>query len=557
MDLQFDSKAADAKLADVREHEEEDVAQILSEKYGMEYADLSIKEIDSESLRTVPKEDAEKADAVPFARNAKHLSLAVHNPNNPNLPTLLKDLTTKGYLVKKYLVSKKSLERAMSRYADLSAATESRAGVFAVTPGAEQTEEATSISLSKLKEDLTKATTEKTLDRISRILEILFTGSLALHASDIHFETEEYATRLRLRLDGLLTDVFSFDAATYHLLNSRLKILSGMKLNVRDRAQDGRFSITQAGKQVEVRASFIPGNYGESAVLRILNPEATQVSLKDLGMHPKLLARLETEIRRSNGMLLTTGPTGSGKTTTLYSFLREVHTPEIKIITIEDPVEYHLDGIVQTQVEGEKYTFAAGLRSIVRQDPDIIMVGEIRDGETADIAIQAALTGHFVFSTIHTNDAAGTFPRLVDLGADPKSFGSAITVAMAQRLVRRLDPEKKKERPMTEKEKAMVTKVLDSIVDKSLIPQNTETVWDPAPESDDETGYHGRIGLYEAIFMDDEIASFLRDNPPSHEIAKQAAGQGYLTMAQDGVLKALQGITSLAEVGETVDLPYV
>jgi type II secretory ATPase GspE/PulE/Tfp pilus assembly ATPase PilB-like protein len=288
--------------------------------------------------------------------------------------------------------------------------------------------------------------------------------------------------------------------------------------------------------------------------MRILDPETTMVSYKELGIHPKLLARLETEVRRPNGMLLTTGPTGSGKTTTLYSFLREIHTPEIKIITIEDPIEYHLDGIVQTQVAGEKYTFAEGLKSIVRQDPDIIMVGEIRDGETADIAIQAALTGHFVFSTLHTNNAAGTFPRLADLGADPKSFGSAVTVSMAQRLIRKLDPEKKKERPLTAEEKEMIKKVFEPLTDKSLIPEKIETVWEPIAEGD-ATGYKGRIGLYEAIFMDDELAHFLRDNPPEHEIAQAAAKQGYLTMAQDGILKALAGITSLSEVAATVDLP--
>jgi type II secretory ATPase GspE/PulE/Tfp pilus assembly ATPase PilB-like protein len=254
--------------------------------------------------------------------------------------------------------------------------------------------------------------------------------------------------------------------------------------------------------------------------------------------------------------LLTTGPTGSGKTTTLYSFLRELHRPEIKIITIEDPVEYHLDGIVQTQVEGTKYTFAEGLRSIVRQDPDIIMVGEIRDAETADIAIQAALTGHFVFSTLHTNDAAGTFPRLVDLGADPKSFGSAVTVSMAQRLMRKLNPEKRVERPLTDSEKAMIAKAFEPLADKSLIPEKIETVWEPVVDGDD-TGYKGRIGLYEAIFMDDELADFLRDNPPAHEVAKLAAKQGYLTMAQDGLIKALSGVTSLSEVAATVDLPRV
>jgi type II secretory ATPase GspE/PulE/Tfp pilus assembly ATPase PilB-like protein len=289
--------------------------------------------------------------------------------------------------------------------------------------------------------------------------------------------------------------------------------------------------------------------------MRILDPQATKVSYRELGIHPKLLARLETEIRRPNGMLLTTGPTGSGKTTTLYSFLREIHTPEIKIITIEDPVEYHLEGIVQTQVEGTKYTFAEGLRSIVRQDPDIIMVGEIRDGETANIAIEAPLTGHFVFSTLHTNDAAGTFPRLVDLGSDPKSFGSAVTVSMAQRLMRKLDPDKKKERPLTDVEKSMIAKVFEPLTDKSLIPEKIETVWEPMIESADETGYKGRIGLYEAIFMNDELAHFLRDNPPANEIAKMASTQGYLTMAQDGILKALAGVTSISEVADTVDLP--
>ena len=225
------------------------------------------------------------------------------------------------------------------------------------------------------------------------------------------------------------------------------------------------------------------------------------------------------------------------------------------MITVEDPIEYHLEGIVQTQVDGTKYTFAEGLRSIVRQDPDIIMVGEIRDGETADIAIQAALTGHFVLSTLHTNDAAGTFPRLADLGTDPKSFGSAITVSMAQRLLRRLDPNKKKERPLTADEKRMIEKVFETLTDKSLIPKKIETVWEAAPENDTESGYKGRIGLYEAIFMDDELAHFLRDNPPESDIRRFTAKQGYPTMAQDGILKALAGITSLSEVAATLDLP--
>ncbi|MFA6969439.1 MAG: GspE/PulE family protein [Candidatus Paceibacterota bacterium] len=555
MDLPFNPTGADAKLAQVREREEEDVARILSEKYGMTYVDLSLKEIDNEALRIIPEEAARLADAAGFAKVAKTLSLAVHNPNNPTLAKLEQDLAERGFSLQKYLVSKKSLDKVLSRYGDLSFATQSRAGMLTVSPQTLAKLAEQGATKSALRDEIDATVELKSNERVSRIFETILAGAFALRASDIHFEPGEEKTLLRLRIDGLLSDAYTFDPPTYHQINSRIKLLSGVKLNIINRAQDGRFSVTRDQNTIEIRASFIPGKYGESIVMRILDPETTRVSYRELGIHPKLLARLEREIRRPNGMLLTTGPTGSGKTTTLYSFLTEIHSPEIKIITIEDPIEYHLEGIVQTQVEGEKYTFAEGLRSIVRQDPDIIMVGEIRDGETADIAIQAALTGHYVFSTLHTNNAAGTFPRLADLGADPKSFGSAVTVSMAQRLLRTLDPDKKKERPLTDDEKRMIAKVFEPLTDKSLIPEKIETVWEPAPESPDETGYKGRIGLYEAIFMDDGLAHFLRDNPPENEIAKLANTQGYLTMAQDGIVKALSGITSLAEVATTVDLP--
>lgn len=555
MDSHFDDADENEKIVLMREREEEDFARIMSEKYGISYADLSLKEIDAEALRVVPEAEARASEAAPFTKTAKSISLAVHNPNNPALAKLRAGLTERGFKLQEFLVSKKSLERVLSHYADLSFTSESKAGVFSVANETLEKLMSESGTRGALERELNAAVALKSLDRVSRMLEILFAGAFAMRSSDIHLEPEEKKVRLRLRIDGLLSDAYFFDVALYHQLNSRIKLLSGAKLNISDRAQDGRFSIEKKGSQIEVRASFIPGNYGESIVLRLLDPETTKVPYDELGIHPKLLARLEAEIRKSHGMLLTTGPTGSGKTTTLYSFLREIHSPEIKIITIEDPVEYHLDGIVQTQVSGKKYTFAEGLRSIVRQDPDIIMVGEIRDGETANIAIQAALTGHFVFSTLHTNNAAGTFPRLADLGADPKSFGSAVTVSMAQRLVRRLNPEKKISRNLTDDEKKMIANVFESLADKSLIPEKIDTVWEPSSPTDDETGYKGRVGLYEAIFMDDELAELLRNNPPENEIAKLAAKQGYLTMAQDGVLKALSGITSLSEVASIVDLP--
>ena len=551
MDLPFDIDKETQKLAAVREREEEDVAHILAEKYGMTYADLSLQEIDNDALSTIPEAEARVAETTAFARAGKSLSLAIHNPNNPAFTKLRAELIERGFSLKEFLVSQKSLEKAFSHYADLSFSTEPKTGGFIIEPEVLEKFTKEGDARNALKEELGTATALKSLDRVSHIFEIILAGAFALRSSDIHFEPEEEKTRMRLRIDGILVDTYFFDPATYHQINSRIKLLSGVKLNIANRAQDGRFSVSSNGGEVEMRVSFIPGNYGESIVMRVLNPEATMVSYKELGIHPKLLARLETEIRRPNGMLLTTGPTGSGKTTTLYSFLREIHTPEIKIITIEDPVEYHLDGIVQTQVEGTKYTFAEGLKSIVRQDPDIIMVGEIRDSETAEIAIQAALTGHFVFSTLHTNNAAGTFPRL---GADTKSFGSAVTVSMAQRLLRKLDPDKKKERPLTDAEKAMIAKVFEPLSDKSLIPEKIETIFDPAPANEEETGYRGRIGLFEAIFMDNELANFLRDNPPENDIAKLTAKQGYLTMAQDGILKALSGVTSLAEVADTVDL---
>lgn len=553
--LPFDTAKEEAELAAIREREEEDVARILSEKYGLRYTDLALKAINVDALRIVPEEEARAAKAVAFDVVAKKLSLALADPHSPALAALREELSERGYELTEYLVSKKSLEKALERYAELSLAATSKPGIFSVPRAAFAALAHENVSKKALSARLDKAAAKESLERVSELLETVFAGALALRASDIHLEPAGERVRLRLRIDGLLTDAYFFDPKTYRGLDGRIKILAGVKLNVSDRAQDGRFTLDTEEKQIEIRASFIPGAYGESIVLRILDPETTRVSYRELGIPQKLLDRLEVEIRRANGMLLNTGPTGSGKTTTLYSFLREIHTPDIKIITIEDPIEYHLDGVVQTQVEGEKYTFAEGLRSIVRQDPDVIMVGEIRDAETAEIAIQAALTGHFVFSTVHTNDAAGTFPRLADLGADPKSFGSAITVAMAQRLVRKLDPDNKKERPTTAAEKKMIETLFKNMADESLAPEQLDTVWEPAEATDEKTGYRGRIGIFEAVFMDDKLARFLRDNPPDNEIRKEVAGQGYLTMAQDGVAKALQGITSLSEVAATVDLP--
>jgi type II secretory ATPase GspE/PulE/Tfp pilus assembly ATPase PilB-like protein len=551
----FDTDAEDAKLAGVRAREEEDLARVMAEKYELQYTDLTIVPINMDALRVLPEAEAAESEAVIYEKNGKHLLIAIHNPGNPALERVTHELENQGYLLEKYLISKNSLDLALGRYKDLSLATQNKSGVFDIS-GEELHALSTQLnSLAALRDFLNAAITEKHQVPISRVFEGIIAAAFGMKASDIHLEPEEEAVRMRFRLDGVLTDVYSFNPHTYHLLNSRIKILSGLKLNIENRAQDGRFSVQLNEVEVEIRTSMIPGNYGESVVMRILDPSSIQTSLQVMGIHPKLLARLEEEIRRPNGMLLTTGPTGSGKTTTLYAFLREVYTPDIKIVTIEDPIEYHLSGIVQTQTEGDTYTFASGLRSILRQDPDIIMVGEIRDADVATTAVQAALTGHFVFTTLHTNNAAGAFPRLADLGVDPKTFPSAVTVAMAQRLVRTLNPATKSMRATTDDEKVKIQKIFSTLTDTSLIPASIDQVGMAVPTGDEDSGYKGRTGLYEAIFMDTSLGEFLRDNPNESSITKEVARQGFLTMAQDGVLKALAGLTSLEEVFSVVDLP--
>ncbi len=555
MPAHFDTDAENAKLANMREREEEDLAHVLSEKYGLAYTDLSIIAVNVDALRLIPEKEAREAEVVAFQKTGKHLSIAIRNPSNITLAQVEHALEAQGFILTRYLVSKKSLDLAFTRYQDLSFAAESKAGVFDVRGDELARMRAEITSLSGLRDHLDGTLKEKQRAQVSQVLEDIIAAALSMRASDIHIEPEEVGVRLRLRLDGQLVDAYTFDAHAYQLIASRIKLLSGLKLNIHDRAQDGRFTVPVGDSEVDIRTSLIPGAYGESFVMRILDPSILGVSFEKLGIHPKLLERLTKEISRPTGMLLTTGPTGSGKTTALYAFLRHIHTPEIKIVTIEDPIEYHLPGIVQTQTDGKQYTFASGLRSVLRQDPDVIMVGEIRDAEVAEVAVQAALTGHFVFSTLHTNNAAGTFPRLVDLGIDPKTFASAVSVAMAQRLVRTLDPEARKQMPATDEQKKTMEKILSTVEDKSLLPASLDTIWAPDPKSEDQTGYKGRVGVHEAIFMDEELGNFLRDNPSEGDIAKSVRRQGYLTMAQEGVLKAIEGVTSLDEVFKVVDIP--
>src|SRR3989338_5062538 len=553
--LEFDEDKGNKKLKDPHKREEEEVAEMTASRNGLPYADLSFTPVNSDALRIIPEAEARASKIAAIDITDKKLTVAILSPSNPNVETALALLEKRGYELEKTVVSMISLEKAWSFYKDLSFATETKAGSLEIS----NDEIRKMMNEVRTKEDIKKLITDllaqKKGFRISKILEIILAGALATKASDVHIEPEENYVRLRYRLDGVLNDVIMFDRETYTLLLSRVKLLSGMKLNIKKDSQDGRFSVKLDTLEIEIRASILPGAYDESIVLRILNPNSIAVPLEDLGIDPKLLAVLHHEISKPEGMLLTTGPTGSGKTTTLYAFLKKIHTPDIKIITIEDPIEYHLPGVVQTQTEEEKgYTFLSGLRSALRQDPDIIMIGEIRDSETAEIAINSALTGHLVFSTLHTNNSAGTFPRLIDLGVNAKVISSAMNASIAQRLLRKLCAKCRKEVSPDAKTAEFLKKIVDSITDPSY-KKAVGQIFEPAGcEECNHTGYRGRTGVYEAILIDHAVEEVIISNPSERDIKIAAKPQALLDMRQDGVLKIISGITSLEELARVIDL---
>lgn len=555
MSITFDEDKQKRKITDLHRKEEEDLVQILSSKYGVEYVNLTVAPVNADALRLVDETTARSAMVACFALIDKKVRIAARNPQDEKLTAILETLKTKGYIPEVFITSTFSLEKAWTTYKDLSFAYESKAGSLEISSDEISAIISEAKSLPTIVSILESTLGANKSYRISRVLETILAGALSVEASDVHLEPEEGDIRLRYRLDGVLQDVTRFDNETYALILSRIKLISGMKLNIKKDSQDGRFSIRLPIGDIEVRVSLLPGAYNESVVMRLLNPKSINVPLEELGIPTKLLQILIEEMNRPDGMILTTGPTGSGKTTTLYSFLKKIHTPQVKIITIEDPIEYHLPGIVQTQVNEKGYNFLEGLRATVRQDPDIIMVGEIRDRETADIAINSALTGHLVFSTLHTNDAAGTFPRLIDLGVNSKVITSALRVAMAQRLTRRLCNACKKEIPLEGESKNTIETILNDIEDKSSIPEDRSKIWQAVgcPKCNN-TGYKGRIGVYEAILTDNKIEDAIEKNPSEREIWAAAKGQGILTMRQDGAIKILKGITTLDELERVISL---
>jgi len=544
---QFDDQVADKRVAELRHREEEALISAIAPKYGYQYIDLNDTTIDVDALQLLTEEESRNGEVAVFAHGNESVSVALRNPKNPDLPALLEKLKAKGHTPTLFMTSLNSLSHAWGRYHDIKHATAESRGVLDVSTEAIKGFARDIHTHFDVATKILALGKENNVDRITKVIELIFGGALALGASDVHIEPEADAVRVRYRLDGVLWDVADVEKEISHLLISRLKLLSGLKLNVRKEAQDGRFTFDVGDREVEVRSSVIPGSYGESMVMRLLDPSVTNFKFETLGLNARLHDVVLEELARPNGAIITTGPTGSGKTTALYAFLQVVHTPQIKIITLEDPVEYKVPGIVQTQV-GKDYTFASGLRSILRQDPDVIMVGEIRDREVAETAVHAALTGHLVFSTLHTNSAVGAFARLVDLGIDASMIGSSFNLILGQRLVRKLCVACRVERDTTTEEQALIARIMDQPVPLHTIFES------PGCDACGFSGFKGRIGVFEGIRVDEAVEEALSRDVREVALLEAAKPQNIPTMQQDGVMKVLAGITTLDELTRVLDL---
>jgi len=544
------------RLEAIKKKEQELLARKKAKEHNLPYIDLTIAPIDTQAVWLVDQKQAEKAGLAVLHTLKKDgggsaAQIALTNPENQLAQQILKKLTQDFSHLNVFIASPRSLKKAWARYLDSPQSEARITGQIEI-----EVDEIKRVQKQvKNVADLQKLVKKVSPQKASELLEVVIAGALQTEASDIHLEAREQDSLLRFRIDGVLQDVIFLPALSHHVLVNRIKLLSEMKLNRKDIAQDGRFTIAYGESKIEVRVSVIPAAYGENIVIRILNPKAISLGLKDLGFRDDELVLIQRELQRPNGMIITTGPTGSGKTTALYAFVRTVATKEKKVITLEDPVEYHLPQITQTQIEPDRgYTFAAGLRAILRQDPDIILVGEIRDKETAEIAIHAALTGHLLFSTLHTNDAAGAVPRLVEMGVNPAILSAALNNILAQRLVRRLCIKCKRanDNPADYQFVSEIIASLPPVLQKKHQRAKYEIFQPVGCPSCNNTGYRGRIGLFEIIHIDSDLEKLIAGGPSHAHVKEAAAGKHFTNMLQDGVIKIISGITSVTEVKSAV-----
>ncbi len=532
---------------------EDDYRRMQAYLMGIPFVDLKTQKLDFEVLSLIPEPIARSHNIVAIKKKADTLEVAMLDSDDLSAIDFIKKKT--GLKILPRMTNTESMKAALIQYqkslkADFGDIIQQEAATLKMVAqdGAVPGEEASADDLKKMAEDLP----------VVRIVDTLLKHAALQGASDIHIEQTEFEVVVRYRIDGILRDAMILPKSAGSSITARIKVLSNLKLDEKRLPQDGRFRIELNGEKISFRVSILPTYFGEKTVMRLLRENVSGFSLEGLGFHGPALEIVHGGTNMSEGMMLTTGPTGSGKTTTLYTVLDIINQPDVNISTVEDPVEYQMKRVNQTQVKPEiGFTFASGLRSLLRQDPDVIMVGEIRDNETASLGINAALTGHLVLSTLHTNSAAGAIPRLIDMKCEPFLLVSTLKIIIAQRLVRRLSDSKEKyflskdELALIEK-KIDMNRVLKSLRDEKIVDPKLEwekiPFYKPKASIETEDGYHGRVGIHEVLKMSSAIKELVIKGGTSDEIQEQARKEGMLTMIEDGIFQAVQGLTSIEEI---------
>lgn len=527
--------------------DDELLTHAIAQVSGVPYVNLRSSVIDEKVLALLPEDIAERFMAVPLAEVQNRLAVAMIDANNVQAVDYLANKIDRP--IKVFMASEAGVRHVLDQYkTDLSSV-----------------DEAAAVSQNEAGDANSDIKTLVQDSPISRALSTILEYAVKAKASDIHIEPLEKALKIRCRVDGVLREIMQLPKSIEPALVSRIKILSNLKIDEHRVPQDGQFAVKVSGKEVDLRIAISPVVWGEQVVIRLLDKTGNSFDLGDMGFAGRALRAIRKGSKRPNGMILTSGPTGSGKSTSLYALIKEVKDESVNIVTLEDPVEYKMDGVNQIQVNADVgLTFASGLRSILRQDPNIVMVGEIRDSETANLAVQAALTGHLVLSTLHTNSAAGVLPRLLDMGIEPFLIASTVNTIIGQRLVRRVSPRRQAYYstpietqnilatighllPKTKEEMPAIAENL-GYKDLPLAGQNAYTLVKGQDSPQTPRGYSGRAGLYEVMDVSEEIQKMIVNRATSAEIQRQAVSEGMVTMRQDGYLKALAGLTTLEEV---------
>ncbi len=543
-----ESKPLIALLTEQGVVDDELLTHAIAQVSGVPYVNLSSTLIDQSVLSLLPEDIAERFMAVPLAEVQNRLAVAMIDANNVQAVDYLASRIERP--LKVFMASEAGVRHVLDQYrTDLSSVD------AAAEASEEESKDASSSNVKTIVQD----------SPISKALSTILEYAVKTRASDIHIEPLEKALKIRCRVDGVLREIMQLPKSIEPALVSRIKILSNLKIDEHRIPQDGQFAVNVGGKEVDLRIAISPVVWGEQVVIRLLDKSGNSFNLEEMGYAGRALRAIRKGVKRPNGMILTSGPTGSGKSTSLYALIKEIKDDSVNIVTLEDPVEYKMDGVNQIQVNGDVgLTFASGLRSILRQDPDVVMVGEIRDSETANLAVQAALTGHLVFSTLHTNSAAGVLPRLLDMGIEPFLIASTVNTIIGQRLVRRVAPKRDSYQSnpvetqnimatvghLLPKTKADVTAISDDLgyKDLPLTGQSAYTLVKGKDTPQTPRGYSGRAGLYEVMDVSEEIQNLIVKRATSAEIQRMAVSQGMVTMRQDGYLKSLQGLTTLEEV---------